>query len=273
MLRRSREGSTALPKGCSAGVVPERGLATPCELHRGASHRSFGRGAARGKGGCPCFSSRRCVHRVGWHTRRLKRHSCIAGWSLSELTPDDANRAATRLETRPKAPRAGGRTQIFAEKRVNKGPRSREKQGCLVRNASPRAPGRSSDDEGCRVSTFEAAFSRAARHLGAAMPQGDDGCREHGKGSNESAPPVTGERKFPRNRSQILIACGSPHRRQEYVLRRLCQGASWVGEEREHRLRHHIAVPMTEATRPTSRDSACGAREPLRCSLGSPSVQ
>jgi hypothetical protein len=61
------------------------------------------------------------------------------------------------------------------------------------------------------------------------------------------------------------LRVGPPTRGQEYVLRRLCQGAPWVGEEREHRLRHHIAVPMTEATRPTSRDSACGAREPKRC--------
>jgi hypothetical protein len=37
--------------------------------------------------------------------------------------PDDAIRAASRLETRWKALRAGGRTQFFAEKRVNKGPR------------------------------------------------------------------------------------------------------------------------------------------------------
>lgn len=69
------------------------------------------------------------------------------------------------------------------------------------------------------------------------------------------------------------LRVGPPTRGLEYVLRRLCQGASWAGEEREHRLRHHIAVPMTEATRPTSRDSACGAREPTRCSLEGPSVQ
>jgi hypothetical protein len=43
-------------------------------------------------------------------------------------------------------------------------------------------------------------------------------------------------------------------------LRSLCQEAPWTGEERKHRLRHHTAIPMTEATRPSLCGSACGDR-------------
>lgn len=71
---------------------------------------------------------------------------------------------------------------------------------------------------------------------------------------------MTGGRKLTRNRS---------HKTSLLCLR---QEAQWAGEEREHRLGHHIATSMTEATRLSLCDSACGDCS-SRVSRADPSVQ